>query len=107
MEYLEKNIDKKILNNAIVKVVLVNIINKLMLEFDEKLFLSFFSKTFYFEYKKIKFIENREFKTNINETSNTILDNFELFFDNYDFVDKIPNKKNLKQELIKKLSRIN
>lgn len=99
IEYLEKNIDKKSLKNAIVKIILVNITNKLILEFDEKLFLSFFSETFYFEYKKIKFQENREFKTNINETSNTILDNFEIFFDNYDFENKNINKEDLKQEL--------
>lgn len=103
MEYLDKNIDKKILKNTIVKVILENIHTQLLLEFDEKLFLDFFSETFYFEYKKIKFIENREFKTNINETSNVILDNFEIFFDNYDFMDTNINKENLKQELKEKL----
>ncbi len=103
IEYLEKEIDKKTLKNAIVKIILENITNKLMLEFDEKLFLSFFCETFYFEYKKIKFVENREFKSKINENWNTILDNFEIFFDNYNFVDKIPNKENLKEELKGKL----
>lgn len=101
VEYLEKNISKETLKNAIIKTVLENITNKLLLEFDEKLFLSFFSETFYFEYKKIKYIENKEFKTNINETSNTILDNFEIFFDNYDFSDKNIKKEDLKQELKK------
>ena len=50
---------------------------------------------------KIKLIENREFKTRIDETSNTILDNFEIFFDNYDFLNKNIDKENLKQELKK------
>lgn len=103
IEYIEKEIDKKAIFWAIVKVILENITNKLMLEFDEKIFLSFFAETFYFEYKKIKFVENREFKTNINETSNTILDNFEIFLDNYDFLDKNINKENLKLELKEKL----
>lgn len=99
--YLEKNINKNTIKNAIVKVILENITNKLMLEFDEKLFLSFFSEAFYFEYKKIKYLENREFTTKINESWNVILDNFENFFDNYDFWDNIKNKENLKQELKK------
>lgn len=103
MEYIEKEIDKKTISWAIVKVILENITNKLMLEFDEKIFLSFFAETFYFEYKKIKFVENSRYKTNINETSNTILDNFEIFFDNYDFSDTIQNKDFLKTELKEKL----
>lgn len=102
VEYLEKNIDTKSLKNAIVKVILKNITSKFMLEFDEKLFLSFFSECFYFEYKKIKFQENRNYKTSINETSNTILDNFEIFFDNYQ-LDKNINKDSLKIELKNKL----
>jgi hypothetical protein len=99
LEHLEKTISKEYIKNVIVKIILVNITNKLMLEFDEKLFLSFFAECFYFEYKKVKFQENREFKTNINETSNTILDNFEIFFDNYDFLDKNIDKEILKEEL--------
>lgn len=106
IEYLEKIIDTKNLKDAIVKVVLVNITNKLILEFDEKLFLSFFSETFYFEYKKIKFQENKEFKTNINETSNTISDNFEIFFDNYDFSDKNIKKDELKKDLQNLITKI-
>lgn len=106
IEYLEKNIDTKTLKDAIVKVVLVNITNKLILEFDEKLFLNFFSKTFYFEYKKIKFQENKEFKTNINETSNIISDNFEIFFENYDFSDKNIKKDELKKDLQNLITKI-
>lgn len=104
IEFLENNIDKKILKDAIVKIILNNITNKLMLEFDEKLFLNFFSETFYFEYRKIKFQENKEFNIVINETSNIILDNFERFFNNYNFSEKLDkniNKEHLKQELIK------
>ena len=103
VEYLEKSINKENLKNAIVKIVLENVENKLLLEFDEKLFLSFFRECFYFEYKKIKFIENKQQFGNIEETSNTIVDNFEKFFENYPFSDTMEDKENLKNELKKYL----
>lgn len=106
IEYLEKNIDKSAMKNAIVKVILENVQNKLILEFDEKLFLNYFSECFYFEYKKIKYLENRAFQNNINETQNTIWDNFEVFFDNYNFWDRIIEKDILKNEL-KQIININ
>lgn len=103
IEILEKNIKKETLPKAIVKIILENVENKLLLEFDEKLFLSFFSECFYFEYKKIKFMENKEHFGNIQETSNTIVDNFENFFENYQFSDTIQDKETLKNELKKYL----
>ncbi|MDD5769657.1 MAG: exonuclease SbcCD subunit D [Candidatus Gracilibacteria bacterium] len=99
IEFLEKNINKDSLKNAIVKIILENLNSKLLLEFDEKLFLDFFKECFYFEYKKIKFIENRKISGNIKQDGNTILDNFENFFDNYNFTNKIENKDELKKEL--------
>ncbi len=106
VECLEKSIDTKTLKDAIVKIILLNITSKLLLEFDEKLFLSFFSDTFYFEYKKIKFQENNTFQTSIHETSNTILDNFEIFFDNYDFSDTTIKKEELKKDLQNLITKI-
>lgn len=102
MEKIKNDIDKYNIKKAIVKIILENMTNKLILDFDEKLFLSFFADSFYFEYKKIKYIENKNTFLNIRETQNTILDNFENFFDNYQ-LDKNINKDSLKIELKNKL----
>lgn len=99
LEYLELNLDKKTLKNAIVKLILENMTHKLILEFNEKVFLHFFAECFYFEYKKIKYIDVKENMSTIIETQNTIQDNFETFFDRYDFWSRVIEKEVLKKEL--------
>ncbi len=100
--FLEKKIDKNILKQAIVKIVLENMSTKLLLEFDEKQFFDFFQNAFYFEYKKIKFISEKHSWTHISESSNIIFDNFENFFQSYPFWSDI--NENQKQEIKNELT---
>ena len=105
LEHLEKNIDKNLIQNAMVKIVLENMQTKLLLEFDEKVFLNFFKESFYFEYKKIKLISEKYVWNTINQSSNIILDNFEWFFDTYNFPEHVKNTNELKEELKEKLKQ--
>lgn len=103
VEYLEKIIDKNTLKWAIVKISLIQINSELLLEFREKDFLDFFKESFYFEYKKVKKLSQEQEISQKNFHKNNIVENFEIFFENYNFSDTISDKESLKNELKQKL----
>jgi hypothetical protein len=80
MDFLENKIEKKSLENALVKIILTDLTHLLILDFDEKKFLDFFKEAFYFEYKKFKKEDQNSLKFDIKASSNLIYDNFESFF---------------------------
>lgn len=81
MLFLEEKIDKNILKNSLVKLILLDLSHLLILDFHEKRFLDFFSESFYFEYKKFKKQDNNLQKFDIKNSSNIIYDNFHSFFE--------------------------
>lgn len=101
--HLEKHIEKKTLTWALVKITLVEMNPELILEFSEKEFLEFFKESFYFEYKKVKKMSEEQMISNQNFHKNDMIENFEIFFENYNFSDTITDKESLKNELIEKL----
>ena len=105
IEYLENNIDKKTISNAIIKILFENINSKLMLEFQDKLIYDFFKESFYFEFRKIKLekIQNNWF--NVKSWKNIIIENFWNFMNNYNFENE-EIKTKLQTELQNELKNI-
>jgi hypothetical protein len=99
---LEEKIDKELIKEAIVKIFLIKLNNKLLLDFNENKFIDFFKETFYFEYKKIK-IQNEKsnFDIDIYNTSDIISDNFLNFLKEYDLKDS--NKREILEKELKEL----
>jgi hypothetical protein len=99
---LEEKIDKELIKDSIVKLCLINVNNKLLLDFNENKFINFFKECFYFEYKKIK-IQNEKsnFNMDIYNTNDIIGDNFLNFLKGYDLKDL--DKKNILENELKEL----
>lgn len=89
INFLEKNLNKEEIKDAIVKISFINMDNKLIFDFRENLIISFFKETFYFEYKKFKKIDKNNLKNiDIKDSWNIITKNFEEFFKDYEIEDK-------------------
>ena len=106
--YLEKNIDKRKLKGAIVKIDFMNMKTDLNINFDGNLVYEFFSDVFYINVSKNRFIDEKEKEISwYIDTSKTdyVVENFKDFIESYT-VDEFIDRWEIQKELEGKLKKI-
>lgn len=101
-EELISNLKEEVKNFEwhILKIVFVEMTQKLLIDFNDKEINEYFKEAFYFEYRKIKKENNQNITSKLNIWENFIEKNFENFVNEYNFEDKKIDKEKIKSEIL-------